>query len=362
MANVHKISDKDSITTMDIVFIHGLNGDPIKTWINNEGCFWPEWLLTDLPDADLWTVDYEASPTKWKRETLSFLKRSQSILDSLTIEGIGSRPVCFVCHSLGGLIVKQILRQSNEKYSLSQNCELYNYTKSVTFFATPHTGSGLADALTRLRLFSRTTKLVDYLRCDDDYIKGLISFFRQTPIQMLSFHESERTPLLKIPLFCKKIPFLKHWLYPVIVPEESADCGSGERPSPIEEDHYNICKFSNKENQHYKKLRNFIQNSMSDVGVSPIQNMSLNNAMVNKIVIEIESAISNGNWKKGSLLISDCEEILDNNTELSKKGDTYLLLANAEKNIIEGLFDTISQEKDYTKAKNLIEKAKKANE
>ena len=112
MANVYKISDTNSLATMDIVFIHGLNGDPFKTWTNNEDCFWPEWLLTDLPEADLWTVGYDASPTKWMKETLSFFKRSQDINECLRIEGIGSRPVCFICHSLGGLFVKQVLTRN----------------------------------------------------------------------------------------------------------------------------------------------------------------------------------------------------------------------------------------------------------
>lgn len=364
MVKVHKISNTNSITTMDVVFVHGLNGDPYKTWTNDKDCFWPKWLLDDLPEADLWTVGYDASPTKWKKETLTFLKRSQSISEHLKTNGIGSRPVCFVCHSLGGLVVKQILRQSNENNSLRQNCELYNNTKSVTFLAVPHQGSQLANILAKLQLFSRTTKLVDYLKCDEDYINDLYYFFRQTSIPILSFYETERTPLLKIVAFCKKVPIVNNWLCPIVVPEKSADCGSGERPSPIEENHYNICKFSNKEESHYKKLLFFIKNNMSNVGVSSVQSRSIDNAEISKIdpnVIEIKSAINEGNWIKSSQLICECEVILDNNTELPNRADAYLFLAEAEKSRVDGLSDMISQRKDYNKVKNLIDKAKRAN-
>ncbi|MDR4497826.1 MAG: hypothetical protein MRK02_07900 [Candidatus Scalindua sp.] len=350
---------------MDIVFVHGLNGDPYKTWTNNEDFFWPKWLINDLPEADLWTVAYDASPTKWKKETISFLKRSQSILEHLKIEGIGSRPVCFVCHSLGGLVIKQILRQSNENNSLGRYCDLYKNTMCITFFATPHSGSELANVLSRLRLFSRTTKLVDYLKCDEGYIKDLFYFFRQTSIPMLSFYETERTPLLKIFAFCKNVPKVNDWLCPIIVSEKSADCGYGESPSPIEENHYNICKFSNNEELHYKKLLSFIRNSMSSAGIPSMQNISLYNAKLSKtdpIIIEIESTINEGNWEESSKLISECEKILDNNTELPNRAEIYFFLAGAEKNRIEGLFNMTSQEKDYTKLKNLIEKAKRANE
>lgn len=363
MVKVHKISDTNSITTMDVVFVHGLNGDPIKTWTNDKDCFWPNWLLDDLPEADLWTVGYDASPTKWKRETLSFFERSQSILENLKTSGIGSRPVCFVCHSLGGLVVKQILRRSNENNSLRQNCYLYNNTKSITFLAVPHQGSQYANIFSRFS-FLRATKLVNYLKRNEDYINDLYYFFRNTSIPILSFYETERTPLLKRSAFCKKVPIINDCLWPIIVPEKSADCGSGERPIPIEENHYNICKFSNKDEMHYKKLLFFIKSNMSDVSVSSVQNSFIDNAEISKIdrnVIDIKSSISEGNWIKSSQLICECEVILDNNTELPNRADTYLFLAEAEKSRVDGLSDMISQRKDYNKVKTLIDKAKRAN-
>jgi hypothetical protein len=363
MTKVHKISDTTGITTMDVVFVHGINGDPFKTWTGEDDCFWPNWLIEDFPEADLWTVGYDASPTKWIKENLNFLKRAQSVLECLMAKEIGSRPVCFVCHSLGGLVVKQILRQSNENISIGQNGQLFNNTKSVTFFATPHLGSQVADTLSKFRLI-RTTKLVNYLKCDEDYITDLHYFIRQTAIPVLSFHETERTPLCKIFSFFKNIPLVNNLLCPVIVPEKSADCGRGGAPSPIEKNHYDICKFKSKEDTHYKTLLIFLRDNLYNESSVSAQDSPVDISEIGKIEtieIEISSSITNGDWKKTKQLIQECETILDNNTQLSNRAEKYLFLADSEKNRVDGLSKTASQMGGYSKLRNLINKAKRAN-
>lgn len=56
-----------------------------------------------------------------------------------------SRPIIFVAHSLGGIVVKEMLRRSHgfERYHnhLRQAHQIYKSTAAIIFFGTPHGGA-----------------------------------------------------------------------------------------------------------------------------------------------------------------------------------------------------------------------------
>jgi hypothetical protein len=56
----------------DVVFVHGLNGDPRDYW-GGPGSHWPTWLGEDLPDVGIWSLGYENAALKPRRFSLAHL-------------------------------------------------------------------------------------------------------------------------------------------------------------------------------------------------------------------------------------------------------------------------------------------------
>lgn len=122
-----------------------------------------------------------------------------------TARKIASRPLFFICHSIGGLVVKMALTQASRspKYrSILEDCY------GVTFFATPHRGSSylsISDFGTSIQQLlhlsapltprQRAELKLDHpplLKIDDDF-KQLSSEF-----QVWSFHETEDSSLSRV--------------------------------------------------------------------------------------------------------------------------------------------------------------------
>ncbi|XP_052623847.1 uncharacterized protein LOC128129256 [Lactuca sativa] len=120
--------------SLDVIFVHGLRGGPYKTWRLSEdksssksglvekideeagkhGTFSPgEWLSTDFPHARLFSLKYKTNLTQWSGSSLPLQEVSSMLLEKLIAARIGDRPVVFVTHSMGGLVVKQMLHQAS---------------------------------------------------------------------------------------------------------------------------------------------------------------------------------------------------------------------------------------------------------
>jgi hypothetical protein len=119
---------------------------------------------------------------------------------------IATRPLFFICHSIGGLVVKMALTQAGGRSSKYRS--ILEYCYGVTFFATPHRGSSylsIADfGMSIQQLLHLSVPLTPRLRAElkpdhttllkiDDDFKQLSSEF-----QVWSFHETEDSSLSRL--------------------------------------------------------------------------------------------------------------------------------------------------------------------
>ncbi len=135
----------------DLVFIHGIGGDARYSWSAETGYFWPAHLGEDpvVAGCRILSVDYPTSLHALDDvKALELEERAHNVRDKLRAAGVGDRPFILVCHSMGGLIAKQVL------VGLAANRDLepmWTSLAGVVFFATPHEGSAIADVLRHVK-------------------------------------------------------------------------------------------------------------------------------------------------------------------------------------------------------------------
>lgn len=94
-----------------VVFVHGLAGDLTKTWTHPSGVQWPRHLLkVERPLTRVMAYGYDGS-TYDTGSVAGIRQHARTLLERVVgqrdDDWAESRPVIFVAHCLGGLIVKQ---------------------------------------------------------------------------------------------------------------------------------------------------------------------------------------------------------------------------------------------------------------
>ncbi|KAI1415372.1 hypothetical protein F5Y13DRAFT_196709 [Hypoxylon sp. FL1857] len=132
---------------VDIVFVHGLRGSRVQTWSKGD-IFWPRDLLKDdVENARAITWGYDAKVANgfsWASKESLFGHANTLLTDLSRLRRGIKRPIIFVCHSLGGLVVKEALITSDSYKNHKRHPRLaaiYPRTIGVVFMGTPHRGS-----------------------------------------------------------------------------------------------------------------------------------------------------------------------------------------------------------------------------
>ena len=236
----------------DIVFVHGLDGDAKTTWHpkDSPNDFFPKWLGEEFPNIGVWTLGYDANSSGWKGSTMPLVDRATNVLARLEAAGIGHRPLIFIVHSLGGLVVKQLLRHA-VNYGKVEWEEIASNSKAIMFLATPHSGSDVSRYIQYIGKFYRASVTVEELESHQPALRDLNLWFRNNCSKIG----------IRIEVLFEKQPTSGF----LVVNETSADPGiAGVVPIPVDSDHVTICKPLSKSNLVFSRACLLVRNVFSN--------------------------------------------------------------------------------------------------
>lgn len=119
---------------IDIVAVHGIMGDAYTTWAHSNGHFWlRDSLPEEVPGARIFSYGYPANV---------FLSLEKGRIDDhakVLLEDLRDmrkspeeqkRPIVFICHSMGGVVVKKVCQAS--VYLTSESFTDFYHRQSIS--------------------------------------------------------------------------------------------------------------------------------------------------------------------------------------------------------------------------------------
>ncbi|KAK0645816.1 Alpha/Beta hydrolase protein [Cercophora newfieldiana] len=230
---------------VDVVLVHGLDGDLVETWAHTttdtkplRRVVWPETLLPKvLPRARVLSFGYNGDI--YHNNSVAGIRGNAgallSHLRSLRYGVDQARPIVFVAHCLGGLIVKQALcfADVDEHHQL-----IASATKGIMFFGTPHCGAEEAQWKRLAQRYSRlpgsrgqASLLLEALTRDSNDLAEISEDFCHV------------APKYRIVSFFEEVTWLNTGELIVDMTSARLDV-YGERVVPVGADHLGICRFA----------------------------------------------------------------------------------------------------------------------
>ncbi|KAL4963231.1 uncharacterized protein BDV14DRAFT_177008 [Aspergillus stella-maris] len=257
---------------IDIVVIHGLNpknkeNHAERTWEASNGKMWlRDFLPKQLPQARILLFGYNSN-VSIQSSSAGVREQAQYLLNRLWLErqGCETRPIIFIAHSLGGIVVKEALVQAKLGHAY-QSIQAATY--GIVFFGTPHRGSHLAklgETLAKaVRAFLRTPNntFINALKENDLYANELSANFQQLleDYKYINFYET--LPLRSLG---------------IIVEKSSSTFGlpdSRELAVALLGDHESICRYMDEEDDNYKHVSGLITR-FADIAMRECEETSL---------------------------------------------------------------------------------------
>lgn len=278
----------------DVVFIHGLVGSVFKSWrqgsiiLDESGnqaltdganpatepsagatrCWPKDWLPEDVPGLRVLAVDYPTALSGWRTDCDlnkdSLKERAIHVMKQLEDARLGDRPIIWVAHSMGGLLVKQILVLCETKATEFRK-NLLEQSNGIIFYSVPHKGSNL-DWIERKnlqKLLLLTTEVIELQKGSpvliDLHERFLKLARRNERLKFLTFLEDSISSFRLVGGGQNAFPLNKvaQWKG-VLVHEESLQFEIGPNYK-LDIDHPHTCKPHSKDAITYTKTLDFIK-------------------------------------------------------------------------------------------------------
>ncbi|KAL2859821.1 esterase/lipase family protein [Aspergillus lucknowensis] len=251
-----------------IWFVHGLFGNRETTWTHENKTFWPRLLADEFPTARVVTYGYDASVVNFSRiwegtETSGLDNYGRALAMALRNsrqERKGDKPVpainkplYFIGHSLGGLVVEQALLDC-----IAADKTLHPVaaqTAGIIFMGTPHNGSHLAVWGKRLlKVFKAIVP--DWIKnTNERVLKALESESEVGRKVQTDFQSAAKHGQLKhVRLYCFYETKPMRGSSVPVVPESSAVIRSDPN-GPIHGTHREIVKFKDNKDAGYLSVK-----------------------------------------------------------------------------------------------------------
>ncbi|KAH8129617.1 WD40 repeat-like protein [Trichoderma asperelloides] len=236
------------------------------TWAHNHSLdfFWPLKFLPLEPDingARILTFGYNGKfrpgSAKNKMSILDFAKdllydlkyaQDESAPEPENLR-MGERPIIFLVHSMGGLIVKEAYMQG--QYDPTYEA-IIKAVSAIVFLSTPHRGTNLAETLNRILQVSFVASPMQFiaeLAAGSQTLQKLNEQFRHVApkLQIVSFYETRPTTMFK------KTQIM-------VLEKDSSVLGyPGEISKALDADHNGICKYESPSDPKYITVRNVLK-------------------------------------------------------------------------------------------------------
>jgi hypothetical protein len=232
------------------VFVHGLLSNSTSCWTSAAGVFWPDLIKQDaaFDGASIFLGGYYTAVDSGQYDVAQC---ADELFEALTGLGEGGAPVLahanivFVCHSLGGVIVRRMLEENVASFT----CK----TVGLVLIASPTLGSEYAAMAKFLsKLYGNRT--AQSLVPDSDLLRDIDNRFRR-------LIEQRRIPCLIGAEACEHhSPWQPKWLprlFGAVVSSNSASRYFGQTKVIPGTDHFDIVKPNDRSHPTYRFLRTF---------------------------------------------------------------------------------------------------------
>ena len=254
---------------VDIVAVPGLGANPEWTWRSKNKVDWlsdSNMLPRTITNARIMIFEYES---QWFGKG-SINQRLSSVADQL-VQALSNqrsrgskRPIVFVCHCLGGIIVEKALLAAQLRQSDYPN--IFMSVVGCIFLGTPFRGTKSQSKATLLAEMAETvglgvnSGLLRILEEESDILKDLLSDFstlaRESNMQLFCFFEQHASDLINL-IFKGSHPKRKE----LIVDEDSAHI-DGYRTGALAADHFGLNKFTGPKDGRYISVSGEIKNTI----------------------------------------------------------------------------------------------------